>query len=111
MIAPDRLSISYHANMNSDDEETIDCSVHGDAYVTYICDHLIDGLDSDWYSTEPEDESDWPSAWCGTCHQHFLVENEWNEKSEAAADISNNVSIICHFCYEILKDECTVHYI
>ena len=92
-------------------EDQIECDVHGTAYVTFVCQHLVSGEDDVWHSAEPESDDDWPSAWCRQCHIHFEVEGEWNEDSEAAADIGNNVQIICHLCYQTLKSKCSVNLI
>lgn len=92
-------------------DSTIHCDAHGDAFETFVCGHLIDGDDMHWHSAEPDDENAWPSAWCSKCHVHFEAQGEWNDASEEAADIGNVVRLMCHVCYEQLRDRCSVTYI
>lgn len=93
------------------DDDLVDCEEHGKGCATYVCGHLARGENHEWYSSEPIDDDAWPSAWCSKCHEHFSAEGEWNEVSEEAADIGNQVLILCHHCYEDLRDCCHVHYI
>ena len=98
--------------MNDDElPEVIHCDEHGEAYPTFICRHLITGESTEWFSAEPIEEDPWPHAWCSICHEHFLAEGEWNEKSEEDADIAEVIQILCHCCYEDAKSECDVNYI
>lgn len=91
--------------------EKIQCSLHGKADITYVCQHLINGEDHDWYCHEPDAATPCPDAWCGACHQHFEEEGEWNEFSETAADLTRNIKLLCHECYEQLRAQCQTHYI
>ncbi|WP_035059158.1 hypothetical protein [Andreprevotia chitinilytica] len=93
------------------DQDSINCTTHGDSVTTYVCQHLIRGENQDWYCAEPDEEKPWPDSWCGKCHEHFAKEGEWNDVSEQAADITNNVSILCNHCYEQIRSTCHVHYI
>ena len=83
--------------------DKVECDSHGAATATYICRHLVEGKGLGWYCDRPSPEQPWPDAWCDACHRAYLAEGEWNEKSEAAADIGNNLRLICHHCYEALQ--------
>ena len=89
--------------------ETLPCSTHGEAHITYVCQHLIHGSNTDWHSREPDEESPWPDAWCGLCHMHFQAEGEWNERSEHAAGLA--AELLCPQCYEARRAACSVHYL
>ncbi|MEM7474781.1 MAG: hypothetical protein AAF483_07300 [Planctomycetota bacterium] len=93
------------------DDDFIECDDHGEGYTTFVCGHLVRGENHSWHSSEPIDDDEWPSAWCSKCHEHFSAEGEWNEKSEAAADIANIVVILCHHCYEEVRERCKVHFV
>ena len=88
-------------------KETIDCCTHGEAYETFVCEHLVGADGIDWYSAEPIEEDPWPGAWCKECHKAFEAEGEWNESSEKAANLK--LSILCHFCYINTRKRCITH--
>lgn len=90
------------------DEDEIECCEHGKAFATFICRHLVEGSNREWHSAEPDEEDQWPDAWCGECHQHYEAEGEWNEASEQAAG-PDNIKLICHHCYERFRSQCTFH--
>jgi hypothetical protein len=91
------------------DPETIVCKKHGRARATYVCRHLIEGENTQWYSKTPSRENPWPDSWCGVCHQHFETEGEWNEISEGEAELMNNIKIVCRHCYEDIRNKCETH--
>lgn len=91
------------------DPESMECHQHGKARITYVCRHLIEGTNTDWYSEKPSTSKPWPDAWCGVCQQHFEEEGEWNEISEEAADLVKNIKIVCHHCYEGIRAKCETH--
>src|SRR5262245_11876750 len=80
----------------SDEFETLDCSEHGEAYTTYVCEHLVKDPVQHWHAAHPSDEDPWPDAWCTQCNVELLKEGEWNEKNEEGLV----VKILCHLCYE-----------
>ena len=92
-------------------KERIECSQHGQGYATYVCRHLIEGANKDWYSKTPGGNNPWPDSWCGICQQHLAAEGEWNEISEEAADLVKNIKIVCHHCYEDIRAKCETHYL
>lgn len=96
--------------MNVKDENKIVCTKHGSVYTTYVCSHLINGENKEWYSDNPDEENKWPDAWCGGCHKHYDAEGEWNAESESSAGVES-IKMLCHKCYEELKSKCNVHYL
>src|SRR5215510_7278629 len=80
----------------SDDLETLSCSEHGEAYTTYVCEHLVKDPVQRWHAAPPSDENRWPDAWCSQCNVEFLKEGEWNEENEKGVI----PKILCHKCYE-----------
>ena len=92
--------------MNHTDNK-ITCEHHGEAYQTYVCEHLVNAVGIDWYSSEPFEDDPWPSAWCTKCNEAFSAEGEWNDHSEEAANL--NVKLICHYCYESFRSQCSVY--
>jgi hypothetical protein len=89
--------------------DLLTCKDHGDAYKTYVCRHLLEGINTEWYSGEVDDDHPWPDAWCGICHTFFKAEGEWNERSEVAAELGENGRLLCHLCYERIRASCTTH--
>ncbi|MDR2188600.1 MAG: hypothetical protein LBE62_11220 [Azonexus sp.] len=80
----------------TNDEDTIQCTEHGEATATFICEHLVANPQQRWYCDYPSEDNPWPDAWCGECDAEFEKEGEWNEKNECAA----NIKIVCNYCYE-----------
>lgn len=78
------------------DAARIQCGRHGDAFQTFLCNHLAEDPAQTWYSTPPGPDDQWPDSWCSLCHVAFLREGRWNDKSEAELD----VKLLCHHCYE-----------
>ena len=95
------------SNVMCNKNKTVTCECHGEAYESFVCEHLTNASGVDWYSAEPIDDDPWPSAWCDKCHKAFLAEGEWNEKSENAANLK--ADLICHQCYESIRAKCNVH--
>ncbi|MEL6895995.1 MAG: hypothetical protein AAFP90_07830 [Planctomycetota bacterium] len=96
--------------IDDDDDLEIECDIHGTSPVTAICSHLASGENTNWFSWEPDDDDDFPDAWCGICDQHYEAEGEWNEVSEAAAKITEHLTLLCTECYKTRRDECDVTY-
>ena len=76
--------------------EEVKCCLHGKAYQTFVCKHLVGNPAQTWYSTAPNPENEWPDSWCSVCHVAYLREGQWNEKNECGLD----VKLLCHHCYE-----------
>jgi hypothetical protein len=76
--------------------EKVGCAQHGDAFETFICEHLAEDPAQTWYSNEPRPGNEWPDSWCSRCHVAYLRENEWNEENEGEL----RITLLCHRCYE-----------
>jgi len=87
--------------------DKVTCDTHGEAFSTFVCEHLLRGSGLEWYSAEPTDDNQWPDAWCEKCHTAYAKEGEWNEKSEVGVKIT----LLCHLCYERTKAKCQVQYV
>jgi len=104
------LDENFDDYMSAPDRNIIECSKHGESYTTYICTHLINKENKEWYSDTPSEDNEWPDAWCGECQKHYEAKGEWNEKSENAAG-TNSVQVLCHNCYSELRSSCNKHYL
>ena len=83
----------------TDFEQKIECPTHGEAYPTYVCGHLANDPQQQWFCDYPSEKNPWPDAWCSACDQEFQKHGEWNEKNEQVL----NVKLTCHCCYEKFK--------
>ena len=81
----------------SDSADRVDCDKHGRHAATYVCHHLLggDGLGFHYGYDPDEPDALYPDAWCGACDAVLEEEGEWNERSEAFADIR----LLCAKCY------------
>ena len=78
------------------DDTKVSCASHGEAYATYVCQHLARNPAQRWHCDEPSADDRWPDAWCPKCNVAFLKEGEWNERNEKGLV----AKILCHRCYE-----------
>ncbi|RVU39139.1 hypothetical protein EOI86_07780 [Hwanghaeella grinnelliae] len=76
--------------------ETLDCPIHGEAYTAFICPHLADDPNQEWFCDYPSAENPWPDAKCASCHTGFTEQGASNEKAGG----NLNAKKICHLCYE-----------
>jgi hypothetical protein len=79
--------------------ERISCSTHGDAYATYICEHLHANSVQRWHGALPSADNPWPDSWCDQCNEAYLREGEWNDANSEAV----RLKILCEHCYERAK--------
>lgn len=82
----------------SDPDKSVECGEHGSGHATFVCQHLVSGarLGFNW-GLDPENPDDpCPDAWCDACEDALQAEGEWNDRSEAVAQIS----LLCNGCYE-----------
>jgi uncharacterized protein DUF6882 len=80
----------------SDTKRRIACGTHGEAYETFVCEHLVAHPEQRWFSQEPDSENPWPDAWCAVCNAFFEAQGEWNQKNQAHLKIE----LLCHLCYQ-----------
>ena len=71
------------------------CAGHGEAWETYVCEHLVKKAKQPWFSAYPDEENPWPDAWCGKCDAAFQREGEWNERNEGEM----RIKLLCSGCY------------
>jgi len=77
----------------------VECPRHGDLGPAFVCQHLAaslrdGGTGLGFFTLDPrEDEL---QAWCSTCDAALTQEGEWNDRSEAVAQ----VTMICERCFE-----------
>lgn len=86
----------------SDTDNRVSCDTHGKANGTFLCKHLLGSENLGFnlgYDPDYPDEL-CPDAWCDKCEEILDAEGEWNEKSEAFADIK----LLCEYCYEDIRD-------
>ena len=79
----------------------MECHRHGDQRPAFICKHLQDGHGKGFHQPEDPPTAIWPfqNAWCDECEEILIQEGEWNDRSEAFADIL----AICAGCFEEVK--------
>lgn len=84
-----------------DKNSQMECPRHGDQRPAFICTHLQHGADLGFHQPDAPPMADWPfqNAWCDECDRVLMQEGEWNERSEAFADII----AICEGCFEEVK--------
>jgi hypothetical protein len=74
---------------------TIQCDGHGEAYETYVCEHLMKKAAQVWFSDYPGEDNPWPDAWCAKCDVAYQREGEWNERNESEM----RIKLVCSACY------------
>jgi hypothetical protein len=78
--------------------DLISCGTHGPRPATFVCRHVLESLRT-WTPVgfhTPSDADDDDQAWCDACERVRALEGEWNERSEACADIQ----LICPDCFQ-----------
>ncbi|MES2037892.1 MAG: hypothetical protein V4495_08650 [Pseudomonadota bacterium] len=79
-----------------EESDELQCTQHGKAHTTYVCEHLIAQPVQKWHCDYPDADNPWPDAWCAICDTHYQAEGEWNERNEDLVPIK----LLCHGCYE-----------
>jgi hypothetical protein len=84
--------------------DTIQCHVHGEQQETFVCQHLVEALETGknvgfYWAGEPRGD-----AWCSACEAARIREGgatgEWNVRSEKML----GVKILCGACYDRVRD-------
>lgn len=81
----------------SDPNTPIQCNIHGESHVTYVCQHLVNGHSGGFYFGNTSDPR--PDAWCYECDCRLLKDGEWNDENEAFA----KVTVLCAGCYDNVR--------
>lgn len=84
--------------------ETVVCHDHGEQEQTFVCRHLVSALRTGenvgfyWSGDHRGD------AWCAACEEVRIREGgdsgDWNERSEAFADIH----VLCGACHDRIRE-------
>lgn len=87
----------------SDKEDTVECPTHGTASEAWVCQHLVGaseklGFNVGYDVDDPDDY--YPDAWCDECEKALETEGEWNETSQAFA----NIKLVCSGCYQDIRE-------
>lgn len=84
------------SDLNKDSK--VDCGEHGLRHPTFVCRHLFNWTGTGFNVPDGPPEPDWPfkQAWCDECDDLLMSVGEWNDETEAFADIT----MICEECYE-----------
>ncbi len=87
----------------SDEQDKVECGVHGKTSATFICHHLKDGENLGFHMGFDPDGGDelYPDAWCDKCNEVLEEEGEWNNNSEAFASIK----LVCSGCYQDIRQK------
>lgn len=83
--------------------DTVQCSEHGPQEQAFVCKHLLRSLSTReqvgfFIAGQPRGD-----AWCSACEEVRMREGgdtgDWNERSEAFADIK----LLCGACYDEIR--------
>ncbi len=78
--------------------EHVSCDQHGESLPTFVCHHLVGGSGLGFfYADDPGNPR--PDAWCKACDDVLTRVGEWNDESEAFA----NITLLCSACYDEAK--------
>jgi hypothetical protein len=82
--------------------ELVSCGRHGARPAAFVCRHVLESLRTGarvGFHT-PGDAEDDDQGWCGACERVRAREGEWNERSEAVADIR----LLCLDCFHQARE-------
>ena len=83
------------------------CPTHGNQKYAFVCQHLLGDKKNQgfWEPFESKQEADYEdgelNAWCNICDDKLMEEGEWNDTSEAFA----NIQLICRSCFFEIKSK------
>lgn len=86
-------------------DKKIECGNHGFQEAAFVCMHLLrNGKEKPvgFYQAEVDPNNrEWGdlNAWCKECEDVLEREGEWNDESEAFA----NIHLVCGECFEEMK--------
>ena len=78
--------------------EKISCATHGSSDRAFVCHHVLSGVRLGFFFAD-DPGNPRPDAWCGLCEEKRQETGEWNDESEAFAQ----VKMICAGCYDAAK--------
>src|SRR5215472_6041032 len=62
----------HFASEKEQEQRRIECDCHGPGFAAYVCEHLVSNPAQQWFGKQPDDEDNWPDAWCADCEKIFL---------------------------------------
>lgn len=84
--------------------QDVECSEHGEQQAAFVCRHieqsLKDGIPRGFWCSGESPENPRPDAWCTECEELVNRIGEWNDESEAFA----NIRLLCGACYDRAKE-------
>ena len=90
--------------MSKNTTPTITCTVHGAQQETFVCQHIVAGLNEKrrvgffWTTYDPENLR--PDAWCLACEERVRVTaGDWVGEAEAHL----KPQVLCGACYDLAK--------
>ena len=88
--------------MGDFDGRKVTCGTHGSVGAAFVCGHIVDSDAAPVGFNEPELEPDdpEPQAWCDACDELVERVGEWNDETEAFADIR----LVCEFCFARFRE-------
>lgn len=89
---------------NKENTYTVECGKHGSRRPAYVCQHLNTKHRVGFYEPTPShpdviQPDDDLEAWCDECEKVRAAEGEWNDTSEAFA----NIRLVCDKCFFEMK--------
>ena len=85
-----------------DRRDLVSCATHGPRPAAFVCRHVLQSLRTrsrvGFHTPCAADDDD--QAWCNACERVRAREGEWNDRSEAYADIR----LICIDCFHQARE-------
>jgi hypothetical protein len=79
------------------EKQVVHCGSHGPRRPAYVCRHVVRGSGLGFFT--PDEPGDDLHAWCRACDRVLQACGEWNDESEAYAQIV----LICDLCFEAAR--------
>lgn len=77
-------------------EDTVICGAHGETPVTFVCQHVADGVACGFHAERATARNRWPDAWCDLCEDVWRKAGGWTTRASKVASIK----CLCTHCYE-----------
>lgn len=88
----------------SQEPRQINCSSHGLQQETFVCQHIVQGLEKRervgffWTTYDPDNQR--PDAWCAECEERVKkTDGEWVGEAEEHL----KPQVLCGACYDMAK--------
>jgi hypothetical protein len=100
VLHPGMADVARHEM--ADRHDLVSCGTHGPRPAAFVCRHVLESLRTRsrvGFHT-PDDADDDNQGWCNACERVRAREGEWNDRSEAYADIR----LICIDCFQQARE-------